>query len=88
MPYYYAYEKPWVLTDEGQRALFQAWEIGRGLLATAGAFNGMKLFDGDMICPDTYKMLAILDRLVELKAIREVTAEVRGQERVFVKFDQ
>ena len=85
MSYYYENEKPWLFSDEGQRVLFSAWEKGKYLLGVAGAFNGMMLFAGDgPRAGDTFKMMAILDRLVELKAIREVTTEVRGQDRVFV----
>lgn len=84
MSYNYAAERPWLFTEDGQVALFQTLERARSLLSVAGAFNGMKALERVSV-GDTFKMMALLDRLVELRALREVTAaDCRGQDRIFV----
>lgn len=85
MAYDYETEKPWLFTDEGQRAVFAANENARKLLDSAGAFLGMRALNGVSI-GDTWKMMAVLDRLVELGAIVEITGpNVWGQDRVFTR---
>lgn len=86
MSYRYEDERPWLFTDEGQRCLLKVRDNAFKLCDTAGAFNGMKAFR-DVHVGDTFKMMAILDRLVELQDIREITDNVWGQNRVFVKGD-
>jgi hypothetical protein len=84
MAYSYATERPWVFTEVGQVALLKARDRAFELLTTAGAFNGMNTLR-DVNAGDTFQMMAVLDRLVELGDIREVTASnVWGQDRVFV----
>ena len=83
MSYNYETEKAWLFTDEGQRCLFKANENVRTLLEAAGAFVGFCALKNVSI-DDTWKMLAVIDRLVELGAIREVTSGVWAQDRVFV----
>ena len=84
MSYVYETEKPWLFTDEGQRCLMGALDQARELLRVAGAF---KAFSVLKYVPygDTWRALAILDRLVELGIIREVTSGCEGQDRVFVE---
>ena len=80
--YCYEEEKKWLFTDEGGRCLFKAVDKARKLLETAGAFKAFKALV-DVSYSDSFKAMAILDRLVELGAIREVTSGVKGQDRIF-----
>jgi hypothetical protein len=81
--YNYATERPWTFTDSGVLALFKAYKTAVRLIDVAGVANGMKITE-ECAC-DTYKMLALLDRLVELGQLREVTGPtIRGQDRIFV----
>lgn len=83
MTYNYETEKPWLFTDEGQRALLKSRDKVFVLLDSAGAFMSFLALDG---VADTFKAMAILDRLVELKDIVEITDKnVRGQDRVFIR---
>lgn len=84
MSYVYETEKPWLFTDDGQRCLLKARDAAFRLLDEAGAFMAMKPLS-KVDYGDTWKALAILDRLVELGDIREVTVNVWGQDRVFVR---
>ena len=83
--YSYATERPWLFTEDGQVCLLKARDQAFKLLDEAGAFmafSALKKVDYG----DTFKAMAILDRLVELRDVREVTGpEAWGQERVFVK---
>jgi hypothetical protein len=83
MSYVYELEKPWLLTDEGQRCLMKARDQAGELLKLAGAFMAVSVLKG-VPYGDTWKALAILDRLVELGIIREVTCGCGGLDRVFV----
>jgi hypothetical protein len=84
MSYSYETEKPWLFTDEGQRCLMKARDQAGHLLKKAGAFMAFSALEG-VPYGNTWKAFAILDRLVELGIIREVTMpECRGQDRVFV----
>jgi hypothetical protein len=83
MSYEYEKEKPWLFTDEGQRLLMKARDQVGELLKQAGAFRAFSALKG-IPYGDSDKALAILDRLVELDIIREVTRDSKGQDRVFV----
>lgn len=83
MSYSYTTERPWVLTDAGQRMLFQMFGAARLHLETAGAVRMLELMKG--LSGDTWKMLACADFLIEMGELREVTSgDVAGQYRVFV----
>lgn len=86
MSYSYSTERPWLFTEEGQVCLLKARDNAFRLCDEAGAFNGMCALDGAHV-GDTFKMMAVLDRLVEMGDVREVTkrGEVAGQDRVFVR---
>jgi hypothetical protein len=85
MAYVYTTERPWLFTEEGQVALIKTRDNAFRLLDSAGAFNGMKAFK-DVSVGDTFRMMALLDRLVEMDDIREVAGpNVRGQDRIFVR---
>lgn len=81
--YKYETEKPKLFTEEGQKCLFQVRDKVRTLLPLAGAVRFIEATNG---CGnDDWVRMACLDRLVELREIREVTAgDVSGQHRVFV----
>jgi len=83
MSYVYETEKPWLFTDEGQRCLMKARDRAGEILQIAGAFRAFAALK-DVPYGDTWKALAILDRLVELGIIREVTNDCCGQDRIFV----
>lgn len=79
---YYDYKQR-LMTEKGQELLFAALRGIRKACETAGAcraFSGLV----DVDYGDTFTAMAILDRLIELKEIREVTVGVAGQDRVFV----
>ena len=85
MGYNYETEKQWLFTDDGQRALFKAADNARELLRKSGAFMSFKALNG-VGYGDTFMAMAILDRLVELGDIREVTgAGTWGQDRIFTE---
>jgi hypothetical protein len=82
--YLYEVEKQGIFTEEGQREFLAVRDTVNILLDEAGAFlmcNAWKNISGD-----TWRMMAYVDRLVELGEIREVTgSNVAGQCRVFVR---
>lgn len=80
----YKYEnlKQEIFTESGQVMFLKIRDNVQKMLANSGAFmmqNAMSNVSGD-----TWLMLACVDRLVELKEIREITSNVAGQHRVFV----
>jgi len=82
--YSYATERSWLFTEQGSTCLVRARDNAMRLLREAGAFMAFAPLRGVQY-GDTWKALAILDRMVEMGDIREVTgANVRGQDRVFV----
>ena len=84
MSYQYQAERPWLFTEEGQVALLKARNKALRLLDEAGAFMSFSALKG-VDYPDTFRAMALLDRMVELGDIREVTGpNVMGQHRVFV----
>jgi len=84
MPYSYQNERPWLFTEEGQVCLLKARDNAFALIKAAGAFESMKCLR-DVNYGDTFKAMALLDRLVELGDIKEVTGpNVWGQHRIFV----
>lgn len=84
MPYDYARERPWLFTEEGQVALLKARDNAFRMCDQAGAFVGFKALH-DVNYGNTDKAIAILDRLVELGDLVEVTnpGEVWAQHRIF-----
>jgi hypothetical protein len=85
MSYVYQQERPKLFTEEGQELVIKALDNVRRLLADAGAFLAFRALKG-VSYGDTFMAMAILDRLVEMGYIREITGpNVWGQERVFVE---
>lgn len=84
MSYDYATERPKLFTEDGQVMLLKIRDNVRRLLNTAGAFQAGKAFAD--VSGDSWKMLACLDRLVELGELERVTPKgtVWGQYEVFV----
>ncbi len=82
--YSYEDQKPWLFTDEGQRAFLRVRDFATAHLPTTGAVRCHELM-GAASAGDNWKQLACVDRLVELRELREVTGpDVAGQDRVFV----
>ncbi len=80
--YNYLTEKPKIFTEEGQIEFLKVRDRVKYLLKEAGAFmmfSALKDISGD-----SWQMMAYVDRLVELKEIKEITSNVAGQHRVFV----
>jgi hypothetical protein len=88
MPYDYLIERPWLFTESGQVALLKTRDNAFRFCDEAGAFLGVRALKG-VDYGDTFKAMAILDRLVELRDIREITStDVWGQDRVFIRVNR
>lgn len=84
MSYDYQQERSKLFTDDGQALVIAALDNARRLLNEAGAFMSFKALKG-VSYGDTFVAMAVIDRLVELGYIREVTGpNAWGQDRVFV----
>ena len=85
--YRYEDEKPALLTDDGQRLLLRVRDRAKKLLEIAGAVRQSELLRASR-GTDTWQDIAIVDRLVELGELEEVTpVDGRGlptQLRVFI----
>jgi hypothetical protein len=80
----YRYEdfREYVLSDEGQRALLETRDKAVRLLAASGAVVMSKV----MPSGDSWKAMAVVDRLVEVGDLREVTTtQSHTAERIFVE---
>jgi len=81
--YQYNDIKPRLFTDEGQRLFLAIRDRTNDLLKQAGAARCHEMISGSL--GELWDMLACVDRMIELKEIREVTTgEVMWQHRVFV----
>lgn len=67
--YNYETERPYVFTDEGQRRFLKVRDEANRLYDLAGAVRVDKLLLGG---GDSWKMLALIDRLVELEEFHYV----------------
>ena len=81
--YNYQTEKQRIFTEDGQEMFLKIRDNVQRLIKQSGAVmmaNAINCVGGD-----SWMMLACVDRLVELREIREVTGiYVAGQHRVFV----
>ncbi len=85
MSYNYETEKPYILTDEGQREFLKARDWVKEILETAGAFQMGHFMSNGPLSGESWKMLAMIDRLVELGELRETLyADCAAQHRVFI----
>ena len=84
--YNYEEQKQKIFTENGQEMFLKIRDKVQLLLKQSGAFMLEKAISG--VTGDSWVMLACIDRLVELKEIKEITDKqnVAGQHRVFVSF--
>jgi hypothetical protein len=84
--YSYVDEKPFVLTDEGQRIFLKVRDFAERAIKIGGAVRAHELMNAASGAGDSWKMMACVDRLIELKELREVGREGDSawQARVFV----
>jgi hypothetical protein len=81
--YNYQTEKPRLFTEEGQVMFLKVRDQVKKLLAEAGAVRAQEAWKG--VCGDGWQMIACLDRLIELREIRELPdVKAPAQHRVFV----
>lgn len=80
MSYNYTTERPWIFTEQGVKALLDLRKEVTQKLENSGAFMSGGVMGH---APDTWKDLALLDYLVEIGEIIEVTVGVAGQDRIF-----
>jgi len=81
--YNYQTEKTKIFTEDGQETFLKIRDKVQQLLKQSGAVMMQNAISG--VTGDSWLHLACVDRLVELKEIREITKEnVAGQHRVFV----
>lgn len=62
--YSYEIEKPFLFTDDGQRLFLKARDKAYELQKVSGAFTVQSVMN--VLSGDSWKMLACIDRLVEL----------------------
>lgn len=82
--YDYEQEKKRLFTDEGQRELIRVRDHVMSVLKISGAITMLSAMRGSS--GDSWKMMAYVDRLVELGDISEVfkSHDTPGQYRIFV----
>lgn len=86
MPYEYENFREFVLSDEGQIACFKAKEALDKMFAFSGAATVGHLCAAIGIA-DSWKQLAIIDRLVELKLVKYIGPMSMRQDWVIVPID-
>jgi len=81
--YNYEKEKRKIFTEEGQVMFLSVRDKVNDLLRQSGAVRMQEVISGEK--GDVWTMLACVDRLIELREIREITGrDAPGQHRVFV----
>ena len=81
--YNYQTEKSKIFTEDGQETFLKIRDKVKQLLKQSGAVMMQNAISS--VTGDSWLHLACVDRLVELKEIREITgSNVAGQHRVFV----
>lgn len=83
MGYNYEDERSELFTDAGQRLFLEMRDRAQRLLREAGAVRMSEMMRGSS--GSSWTMLACADRMIELGEIREITTDVAGQDRVFVR---
>ncbi len=88
MSYSYQIERPKLFTEEGQVMFIAIRDNAKMLFKQAGCARANEMMRG--VNGDCWLMMACMDRLIELKEMREVTApnSVMGQHRVFVAIEK
>ena len=84
--YTYENEKSKIFTESGQEMFLKIRDKVQILLKQSGSFMLEKAISG--VSGDSWVQLACIDRLVELKEIKEITdkTKVAGQHRVFISY--
>lgn len=87
MSYSYSNERPYVLTDEGQRDVIDIIRWADSLTPQTGVVTTGALMARAKRAGDSWSKMACVDRLVELGIFREVKQahECAWQDRIFVK---
>lgn len=83
MPYSYEIEKPWLFTDDGQREFLKIRDRLRELTDLAGACSVYAL-----LCKssgESWKLLACIDRLIEIKEAQYLRTEGSFQNRILIR---
>ena len=81
--YSYTEERPKLFTEKGQVDLLKVRDRALKLLAEAGAVKMYPLLN--CLSGDAWYQMAVVDRLVELGDLREITdGRTAGQDRIFV----
>ena len=86
MAEHYKYENhlSYVTSHEGQRNLLRAYDRVHKMISTSGAVRMLEAIEG--FSGDNWEAMAIIDHLVKLEVIRDVSsAGCVGQNRVFVR---
>lgn len=83
MPYDYKFEKPKLFTEEHQADFLKVRDNVNRLLRDAGAFRLEEAIKG--ITGSSWTMIAMVDRLLELKEIEEVPTNGFLQHRIFTR---
>ncbi len=81
--YKYEDEKQQIFTEEGQKLFLNIRDRVTRLLSQSGAVRLQEAISGES--GSSWEMIACLDRLVELGELVELTGDVAGQYRVFIK---
>lgn len=82
--YDYEKEKPYLFTDDGQRMFLKVRDTASNLCALAGACSVSQATRG--LSGSSWRMLACVDRLVELGEFRYVNTDYVKQDHVLIKF--
>ena len=85
MGYNYQTEKPGIFTEDGQVMFLEIRDRVKRLIGQSGAVRMQEAMSGSV--GDSWKMLACVDRLVEIGELLELrypSGEPAGQHRVFV----
>ncbi len=83
MSYEYEKERETLFTDEGQKKFLAVRDRVDALLIKSGAVMLEKAVQN--IGGDSWMLLACIDRLVELKEIREIPTDGATQYKVYVR---
>ena len=88
MAYDYQTERPFIFTEDGQVMFLKIRDRSKSLIENSGAVSCDRLIAG--LTGDSWGMLACVDRLVELRELREVPNphSSAGQHRLFIAGSQ
>lgn len=86
MSYDYQTERPQLFTDAGQRMFIAIRDGVHRILDQSGAITLEKAMNAGRCTGNSWAMIACIDRMVELKELREVMYErVASNVRIFMK---